>query len=96
MSEISANTQNLDAYYTSNQKAQRPLHPVASPPDSLPSVHLFNDRDANIRMHQINQDIYQETKSEEKKPVKNFWIFMGIFVASVLALIGMKSLFKKS
>ena len=84
----------IDSYYTTKAKAQRPLHPVAKAPDTLPSFHLYNDKDANNRMRAINQDIYIERKKEEKNPLKNFTIIFGSVVLAILAFCSAKKLFK--
>ena len=84
----------LDSYYTTKSKAQRPSNPIAKAPETLPTYHLFNDRDANNRMSAINQDIYVERKKEEKRPMINFIKALGVGVVAVLAFLGIKKLFK--
>ena len=84
----------LDSYYTTNVKAQRPSRPVAKAPDALPGFHVYSDRDANNKMRAINQDIYVERKKEEKRPMINFIKALGVGVVAVLAFLGIKKLFK--
>lgn len=93
MSEIS-NKQNLNSYYTTKTKAQRPERPIATPPESLPKFHLYNDIDANNKIKAINQDIYSGIKKEEKRPVINFIKFLSLSVLAIVALFGFKKLFK--
>lgn len=84
----------IDSYYTTNAKAQRPLNPVAKAPETLPSFHLYSDRDANNKIRAINQDIYVERKKEDKKPLISFIKALGVGVIAVLAFLGIKKLFK--
>ena len=93
MSEVT-NNQNLNAHYSTESKAYRPQRPIATPPDTLPRMHLFNDKDANNKIKAIDKDIYLDSKKEEKRQGANF---IKIFVAGVLgllALIGLKRIFK--
>ena len=76
MSEISE-TQNLNAYYTTNAKIERPKHVVVSGPDNIPRVHVYNDIDANNRLNNINHDIYVDSQKIPKAPKKKK--FLGIF-----------------
>ena len=94
MSEIIS--QNLNAHYSNDAKVQRPQRPIATPPDTLPKMHLFNDKDANNRIKAIDNDIYLDTKKEEKKQGTNFVKFFVAGVIGLLALIGLKRIFKKS
>ena len=93
MSEISSNN-NLEAHYSTSAKVVRPTRPVASAPSALPNVHLFNDTDANNRIKAINQDIYQNSKKEENKAGIKFLKFFGVLIATILAVKGLKKLFK--
>ena len=93
MTEV-LNSQNLNAHYSTNTKVQRPERPVAFAPASIPQPHLFDDKDANNRLKAINQDIYFDSKKEEKKPVLKFLKFFGILVGSILAIKGIRTLFK--
>ena len=89
------NTQ-IDSYYTTKAKAQRPLHPVAIAPEALPSFHLYSDKDANNRMKAINQDIYVNTKKEEKSSLKSFIKITCLGILALLTVLGLKRFFKKS
>lgn len=95
MTEIS-NNQNLNAHYTTNAKAQRSTNAVASAPVDLPKHHLFSDKDANNRMKAISYDIYQDSKKEENRHAKNFSKVFGGGVLAILAILGLKKVFKKS
>lgn len=95
MTEIS-NTRNIDAHYSTSEKVQRPSHTVVSAPNNLPKGHLFNDRDANNRFKMLSQDIYNDSKREEKRHATNFIKIFGAGIIGVLALLGLKRLFKKS
>ena len=69
---------NLNAHYSTSSKVQRPLRNVASMPTNLPQTHLFNDIDANKKLHAINQDIYNGTKREKRRSDNVFWkVFAG-------------------
>lgn len=88
------NTTNLNSHYTSNPKVERPIRYAVSAPQSLPTPHLFNDIDANNRMKAINQDIYQDSKTEKNKKATNFIKIFGSVVLAILAILGIKSIFK--
>ena len=68
MSEVN-NIQNLNSHYSTNTKVEKPERVVVTGPNSLPTVHLFNDKDAKKRLKAINQDIYVDYK-KEKGPVE--------------------------
>jgi hypothetical protein len=87
---------NLESHYSTQAKAQRPLNPVAKPPEVLPTGYAFSDSEANKKFNAINQDIYTKTKKAEKKDITTFAKVFGAGVASVLAYLGIKSFFKKS
>ena len=93
MPEIS-NSQNLNSYYSSETKTQRPDRLIVSGPQNIPVSHLFNDRDANNRLKAINDDIYMSYKEEERKEKKNFIKTFGAIVAVILAFLGIKHIFK--
>ena len=93
MSEV-INSQNLKPHYSSDAKVQRSKRAIATPPDVLPKVHLFSDKDANNRIKAIDKDIYLDSKKEKNKEGMNF---VKIFVAGLiglLALMGLKRIFK--
>lgn len=95
MPEVS-NHQNLEAHYANVSKADKTKNRIASAPQTLPAVHLYNDQDANIRMNAINNDIYQASQKEKKHELFDFLKFMGVFFVLVLGIKGIKHLFKKS
>ncbi|MBQ7764484.1 hypothetical protein IJ384_03830 [bacterium] len=95
MSEIN-NTQNLNAHYSTNAKVQRPPKKAVTAPNTLPTMHLYNDRDANKRIKALNQDIYNDSKIEEKRNAFNFAKVFGGIVLAILAILGLKKVFKKS
>lgn len=82
MSEIPINS-----YYSSNPKAERPKHAVATAPDNLPSFTLCKDADLNKKMRALNNDIYQDSKREKNKSAKTFW---KCFAGFVLLVMGVK------
>lgn len=93
MAEIS---QNLNAHYTSNTKAQRSNRTVASAPSAIPKAYSFSDKDANNRFKMLSQDIYNDSKREEKRHATNFIKVFGAGIIGVLAFLGLKKVFKKS
>jgi len=93
MPQIS-NPQNLNAYYSTDTKAHRPERVVVNGPESIPNMHLFNDKDANNRLKAINEDIYSNYKDEKKSETKNFIKLFGGSIAIVLGILGIKKLFK--
>ena len=95
MSEVINNTA-LNSYYSSNPKAQRPDRPVATPPEKLPTVHVYSDREATKKLQAINNDIYVEAKKESPNSLKNFIKFVVPTALVTLAIVGLKRFFKKS
>lgn len=88
MSEV----QNLNAHYSPNIKTSNSQRVVVSPPQTLPTAHLYNDRDANYRLQSINNDIYQETQS--KKSLSGYLKFLAGFLALILGISVVKKFFK--
>lgn len=85
---------NINSHYSNNPKAERPQRAIASAPNNLPVMHLYNDKEANNRMKAINNDIYQGFKQEKQKNEISFSkIFIGA-VLGVLAFLGIKKVFK--
>lgn len=95
MTEIS-NNQNLNSHYSSSTKTNRPSCIVVSGPTSLPKSYSFNDKEANNKLRAINQDIYLDSQKEENKSGIKFIKVFGGLIAAILAVKGIKSLFKKS
>lgn len=98
MNEIK-NQQNINSHYSTNAKVERPALAVASAPANLPRMHLFNNKDAENRLKQINQDIYTDSKKEENKHGIKFLKIFGLGIGLILIIKGFKNLkntFKKS
>ncbi len=95
MTEISKNI-NIDAHYSTSAKVQKPSYTIVSAPNSLPKGHLFNDKDANNRFKILSQDIYNDSKREEKRHATNFIKIFGAGIIGVLAFLGLKKVLKKS
>ena len=72
------NDMNLNSHYSKNTKIELPKNTVASAPQNIPEVHLFNDFDANDRLSAINQDIFESTQ-RVAKPHKKKKKFLGLF-----------------
>ena len=92
MDDISSN--NLNAHYTNKAKVELSTPKVACPPKTLPRYHTFNDTDANKKFETVNKDIYERKKSESDKSAKRFWTAYLAIVAAILAVIGIKRIFK--
>ena len=92
--EVQNSSINLDAHYTTQTKVKPNKALIVSAPETMPKMHLFDDRDANIRLNAINQDVYQKTNKEkrnkEAKPIKA----IAIISAGILGLLGIKHLIK--
>lgn len=74
MNEIK--NQNLDAHYSSNPKVPPKERVVAQGPEDIPKYYLFNDIKANIRLGEIDKDIYEDSKKiPAKKKKKKFGLF---------------------
>jgi len=59
----SAGNPETDAHYSSDMKVKRPKIVPSEGPAMLSPVHVFNDRDATLKMKQINNDIYEGSKN---------------------------------
>ena len=75
MNEISE-TQNLNAHYTNSPKVAKPQRVVVNGPDNIPVYHIYTDAEANARLEEINNDVYEAVKRTPKKNKKKF---LGIF-----------------
>lgn len=91
-----SDVQNLNAHYSQNISTPMPKKVVVSPPQTLPSQHLYNDIDANKRLKAINNDIYQDANKEKKKSVCGYFKFLAGFLATILTVSVIKKFFKKS
>lgn len=95
MPEIVSN-QNLSSHYSTNAKTEKKSNTVAFAPNSLPRAHLFSDKDANLKLNAINQDIYEDSKKEKGRQFNDFLkYFLGLFAVIVL-IKGCHRFFKKS
>ena len=70
-------TQYLNSYYTTSSKVDAPKRVVVSGPDNVPKYHLYTDREANEKLHAIENDVYESIQKTPKKKNKNK--FLGIF-----------------
>lgn len=70
------NIQNLDAHYTTSPKVEIPQHVVVQGPETIPQYHIYTDREANIKLETLNNDVYEAV---QKTPKKNKKKFLGIF-----------------
>ena len=105
MPELSTQTNpnyNIEAHYSKDTKIIRPKISVAQPPTSLPNMHLFSDKDAQVKMDKINVDIYNGTRKEKSKHEFNkslyFKIFggVGLTVAGIAGFDKLRKFFRKS
>ena len=75
---IQHNDSNLNSHYSKNTKIKVPKNTVASAPETIPKVHLFNDFDANERLSAIDKDIFESTQ-RVAKPHKKKKKFLDLF-----------------
>ena len=75
MNEIQQ-TENLNAHYTTSPKVVKPKYIVVNAPENLPVYHIYTDREANIKLEQLNNDVYEAVQRTPKKSKKKF---LGIF-----------------
>ncbi len=88
-------TQNTNSYYTTNAKVERRPKVVAVAPNTIPQGSLLSSKDVEIKLKNINQDIYTETTNNQKSSVKTFIKWFGIALAALLCLRWGRSIFKK-
>ena len=72
MNEISQ-TQNLNAHYTTEPKVKRQEHVVVTGPETIPTRHVYSDREANKKLEKLNNDIYIAVQNEPKPKKKKFF-----------------------
>lgn len=94
MPETVNNSHNLNSYYSQNHKTGLNRKKVVVGPPQIYTKPLFNDKEANKRIRNINQDIYNSTQKEKKKNVKDFIKVFGTGVLMILAFLGIKKFFK--
>lgn len=90
---------NLTAHYTNSSKVVKPTRIAVSAPQTLPSQKVFDNKDAEKRLSQLNKDIYKDSKQAKRDPLKNFVKIFGGIILLVLGIRGLKkisSIFKKS
>lgn len=75
MNEINQ-TENLNAHYSTSTKIVKPKHIVVEGPNNVPQHHIYTDREANIKLEELNNDVYEAVKRTPKKSDKKF---LGIF-----------------
>ena len=91
MSEIC----NINAHYTNNPKVQRPKVKVANTPNNIPNTNCYEPDFAKKRLEKANKELNIKHKKEEKKEFHNFLKGTAVVAISILALLGLKKLFKK-
>ena len=92
MPEITTNT---NSYYTTNAKVERRPKTVAVAPTTLSQNKVMSAKDAELKLKNINQDIYAETKSNQKSSVKSFIKWFCVGLAALLCLRWTRNIFKK-
>ena len=92
MTEVSANSTNINSHYSSATRTTRPKGLVVAGPNAIPGQHLYNDIDAKNRIRQLNKEIEVQSKDFRKNPAKQFWKIFGCIVAGILGIIGIKKL----
>ena len=91
MTEVS-NTQ-LEQHYSTNTKINNLPKTVAEGPATLPQHHIFSDRDANIKLSEINSDIYEGSKKYKENNNTSFLKTLVATAIALLAIFGIKKLF---
>ena len=92
MSEINNNY--LEAHYSTETKVKRPKLVAAEAPASLPKQVLFSNQDADKRMQQINNDIYEGAKKEKTKNDFDKKLYFKIFGGITLLTAGIAGIYK--
>lgn len=69
-------TQNLEAHYSTSSKVEKPKRVVVEGPKTIPTNHIYTDKEANERLAAINNDVYESVQNTPKKNKKKF---LGIF-----------------
>ena len=63
----------LDAHNSTNMKVTKPRVVVSDVPNSMPKVTMFSDIEANKRVREINNDIYESTANTKQAGGMNVW-----------------------
>ncbi len=65
--------ENLDAHTSTNMKVTKPKIVVADASSNIPKMTMFSDIEANKRVKEINNDIYESTASTKQAGGSNVW-----------------------
>lgn len=65
--------ENLDAHVSNNMKVTKPRIVVADVPSNIPKITMFSDIEANKRVKEINNDIYESTVNTKQAVGSNVW-----------------------
>ena len=101
MPEINFKSQNLDAHYSTTPKVTKPkAKMVVEGPPYVESKAVFNDKEANKKIRELDKDVYQQYQKEKKRESRKFWrVFLGS-ISTLLCIVGItngiKHIFKKS
>jgi len=69
-------TQNLNAHYSTTPKVVKPKYIVVEGPQNVPEYHIYTDREANIKLEKLNNDVYEAVQRTPKKSNKKI---LGFF-----------------
>ena len=87
-------TLNLNSHYTTTPTVNNPQLIVVTAPEEIPIRHVFSDRDANLKLKQLNQDIYKDSQKAKNKDVIKIFKWLGGITIAILAIFGAKHFFK--
>lgn len=68
--------QNIEAHYSTSAKVAKPQRVVVEGPNNIPKHHTYTDREANIKLESLNNDVYESVKKTSKKNKRKK--FLGI------------------
>lgn len=57
-------------------KVEKPQRVVVDGPNSVPKHHIYTDREANIKLEALNNDVYESVEKTNKKNKRKK--FLGI------------------
>ena len=63
----------LDAHTSTNMKVTKPIVVASEVPSSIPKMTLFSDIEANKRVREINNDIYESTANTKQSGGMQVW-----------------------
>ena len=83
---------NIDAHYTDNMKLNKPvITPVDVSHNFINNTRVFDNANADKKMQQLNNDIYNGARKERKEHGFNKKLFLEIFggisIITILAAI---------